>query len=209
MATHNSSDGWRLKGDYFENCNCDYLCPCVIGGASAVPTQGHCDVGFAFHIQEGDFNGVDLPGLNFVVVAYTPGVMSEGNWTVAAYVDEKADAQQREALSRILSGEVGGPAERWMALTGNFLGINYVPITYSADGRSRSVSIPGIMDFNIEGVTASRRQTEPIRLENTAHPVSTSLALAKGTHSTYNDHGMVWDNSGKNGHYAPFEWRWP
>ena len=35
------------------------------------------------------------------------------------------------------------------------------------------------------------------------------LALARGTASTYSDHGMTWDNTGKNGHYAPFEWSWP
>jgi hypothetical protein len=24
--------------------------------------------------------------------------------------------------------------------------------------------------------------------------------------NTYSDHGMHWDNSGKNGHYAPIRW---
>ena len=60
-----ATDRWRLKGDYFENCNCEVLCPCVVAGAAAVPTEGHCDVGFAFHIDEGEFNGVALNGLNF------------------------------------------------------------------------------------------------------------------------------------------------
>ena len=27
-----------------------------------------------------------------------------------------------------------------------------------------------------------------------------------GTDSTFADHGMRWDNSGKNGHYAPISW---
>lgn len=200
---------WRLQGDYFENCNCEILCPCIVRGAAAVPTEGHCDVGFAFHINEGDFNGISLNGLNFVVVAYTPGKMSDGNWTMAAYVDERADQQQRQALERILSGEVGGPSgRRWGGLTTNFLGTKYAPITYRAEGRTRSVYIPQIMDFNVEGIM-TRDQTEPMRLENTAHPVNSSLALARGTRSTYTDHGMRWDNTRKNGHYAPFEWRWP
>ena len=111
------ADGrWRLKGEYFENCNCEILCPCIVQGGPAVPTEGHCDVGFAFHISEGQFNEVSLNGLNFVVAAYTPGVMGEGNWTTAAYIDEKADQDQRDALARILSGEVGGPAEPGCAL---------------------------------------------------------------------------------------------
>ena len=203
-----SQDTWHLRGDYFENCNCEVLCPCIVAGAQAVPTEGHCDVGFAFHIEEGDFNGIPLGGLNFVVVAYTPGIMGEGNWSTAVYIDERADPSQRDSLSRVLSGEVGGPAERWMRLTGAFLGVKFSPIVYVAQGNSRTVSIPEIMDFSVEGIVAARR-TEPMRLDNTEHPVNSSLALARGTASTYSDHGMRWDNTGKNGHYAPFEWRWP
>jgi hypothetical protein len=204
-----ADDRWHLKGDYFENCNCEVLCPCIIGGGPAVPTEGHCDVGFAFHVEEGGLNGVSLNGLSFVVIAYTPGIMGEGNWSTAVYIDRMADEQQREALGRILSGGLGGPAERWMRLTGNFLGIKYVPIAYVAQGRARSVSIPEIMDFNVEGIMAGRRAEEPMRLVNTGHPVNADLALAKGTRSTYTDHGMSWDNTGKNGHYSAFEWRWP
>ena len=203
-----AGDRWRLKGDYFENCNCEVLCPCIVHGAKAVPTEGHCDVGLAFHIEEGDFNGLDLSGLNFVVIAYTPGMMSAGNWSTAVYIDQRADQEQREALGRILSGQLGGPAERWMRFTGNFLGLNHTPIDYRAEGHTRSVYIPEIMDFRVDGIMAGRN-TEPIRLENTSHPVSSSVALARGTHNTYADHGMRWDNTGKNGHYSAFEWRWP
>jgi hypothetical protein len=46
-------------------------------------------------------------------------------------------------------------------------------------------------------------------LTHTGHPVSATLALAKGTQSTYTDHGMQWDNTGRNGHYASFAWQWP
>ena len=39
------------------------------------------------------------------------------------------------------------------------------------------------------------------------HPVADKLALAVGTKgSTFADHGMRWDNSGRNGHYAPISW---
>ena len=200
---------WRLKGDYFENCNCEVLCPCIVQGRTAVPTEGHCDVGFAFHIDGGNFDDVSLSGLNFVVIAYTPGVMAHGDWSTGVYIDERAAGQQRDALARILSGEVGGPAERWMRLTAVYLGVKYVPIRYTAEARVRSVTIPGIMDFSVEGILASRQQSEPMRLENTAHPVNSSLALAKGTASTFTDHGKTWDNSGRNGHYSTFEWRWP
>ena len=36
---------WRLTGDYFENCNCDVVCPCLISTSAPLttrPTQGMC-----------------------------------------------------------------------------------------------------------------------------------------------------------------------
>ena len=102
-----TTERWHLKGEYFENCNCEVLCPCVVPGPPTDPTEGHCDVGFAFHIQEGDFGGVSLNNLIFVVIAYTPGNMGAGNWTTAVYIYEKANDAQRKALGRILSGEIG------------------------------------------------------------------------------------------------------
>jgi hypothetical protein len=123
-------------------------------------------------------------------------------------VDERADDAQREALGQILSGTLGGPMSHWASLTETFLGMGYVPMTYVPEGKRCRVSIPGIIDFNIEGIQA-RGQNEVMTLTNTPHPVSSTLALAKGTRSTYTDHGMQWDNTGRNGHYAPFNWRWP
>lgn len=198
---------WYLKGDYFENCNCAVLCPCI-HNPMAVPTQGHCDVALAFHIQEGRCAHTALDGLNFLVVAYTPTVMGQGNWKTAVYIDERANAPQRQTLGQILSGDIGGPAQRWIRLTGDFLGIQYVPITYRSEGKVRRVTIPNIIDFKVEGIQA-RGRADVITLTNTAHPVNASLVMARGTGSVYTDHGMQWDNTGKNAHYSSFEWRWP
>ena len=162
-----------------------------------------------FTSSRGDYNGVSLDGLNFVIAAYTPGIMGAGNWTTAFYVDQRANEGQREALRRILSGEIGGPMADWMALTSDFKGTEYVEIDYQAHGLERSVVIPGIMEFHVEGIKAGRRRRSPLRLENTGHPVNSTLSLARGTHSTYTGHGMNWDNTGKNAHYANFQWSWP
>jgi hypothetical protein len=159
----------------------------------------------AFHIEDGDFSGVDLNGLSFVVVMYVPGKMSTPDWTTAIYVDERANIEQRASIEKILSGKIGGPMERFMAVTANFLGTKFVPITFNAEGHKRTVSIPSIMDFNVEGIVR-QGQTEPMRLENW-RSWTPSLVMAKGKgNNTYQDHDMTWDNTGKNGHYAHFQW---
>ena len=88
------------------------------------------------------------------------------------------------------------------------LGAKFVPITYTMEGKTRRVTIPDVLEMNIEGVAGANRE-EPAYLDNVAHPVSTRLATAKGTGTTYRDHGMTWDNTGRNGHYAPFRWQGP
>ena len=149
-----------------------------------------------------------MGGLNFLAANYTPGPMGDGNWTSGFYVDELATPEQREAMEQILSGDIGGPAERWLALTTDFRGIKYVPIEFKSEGRVRSINIPGIIDFTVEGITKPG-QDDAMLLVNAGHPVNRDLYLAKGTRATYSDHGMSWDNTGKNGHYAPFDWSWP
>ena len=104
-----SGTTWQLSGDYFETCNCDYLCPCLTSNLAGQPTQGHCNVAMAFHINEGRYGDLALDDLTFVVVAHTPGAMGAGNWRVGVIADEGATKEQVEAIAAIASGQAGGP----------------------------------------------------------------------------------------------------
>ena len=199
---------WNARGDYFENCNCAVLCPCLLSKARAQPTEGHCGVPLAFHLEEGRYADTRLDDLNVVIVFFTPGPMGEGNWTFAAYLDERADVVQRTALEAIFTGAAGGPLGRIRRLITRNLGVKSLPISYSIDGNTRRVTIPDVLEMNVEGITGANR-TEPAWLDNVQHPVNSRLAAAQGTATTYRDHGFTWDNTGKNGHYAPFDWKGP
>ena len=73
------------------------------------PTEGVCDVPLVFHIDRGSYDGIALDGLNVALAIHTRGPMAEGNWSVAAYIDERADDKQTEALGAIFTGAAGGP----------------------------------------------------------------------------------------------------
>lgn len=200
---------WKIEGDYFENCNCDVVCPCLVSPAApltAKPTRGACEVALIFHIDRGDFGGVALDGLNVVIAARTPGPMAEGNWSVAAYIDERADERQTEALGTIFTGAAGGPMAAFAPLITTHLGVAKVPIAYRIEGRRRSAEIPGTLHMSVHALP-SLREGEAIWAA-TGHPVNPGqLAFAVGDQdSTFTGHGMRWDNSGKNGHYAPIAW---
>ena len=200
---------WQLTGDYFENCNCDVVCPCLVSTAApltARPSQGACDVAIAFHIDSGNYDGVPLDGLNVAVVGHTPGPMADGNWTLAAYIDERADDRQTAALGAIFGGAEGGPMAAFAPLVGKHLGVRKVPITYTVQGKTRSAEIPGVMRMSVEPLPTMHPGGEI--WASVGHPIAPDrLALAMGgKDSTFTDHGMRWDNSGKNGHYAPITW---
>ena len=42
---------WQIRGEYFETCSCDYLCPCIPSNLAARPTEGWCVFAFAQHID--------------------------------------------------------------------------------------------------------------------------------------------------------------
>ena len=91
------AEPWRIEGEYLENCNCEVLCPCLLGprnargGATARPTEGHCDVPLVFRIERGQYGRLDLGGTHAALVIHTPGPMGEGNWTIGAYLDQRPD----------------------------------------------------------------------------------------------------------------------
>ena len=200
---------WQLTGDYFENCNCDVICPCLASPAApltARPTRGECDVLLAFHIDTGSYGGVALNGLNVALAVQAPGPMADGNLAVAAYIDERADDQQTAALGTIFTGAEGGPMAAFAPLITRHLGVKKAPIRYAIEGKARSVEIPGIVHMSVEPLPSLHPSGESWTA--LGHPVAPDrLALAVGrAGSTFTDYGMRWDNSGKNGHYAPIRW---
>jgi len=132
--------------------------------------------------------------------------MGEGNWSVAAYIDQRANDKQTEALGAIFTGAAGGPMAQLAPLFGNDLGVKKVPITYRIDGKKRSAEIPSILHMTVDPLPTAHPSGE--MWANTGHPVSPDkLSLAVGASgNVFTDHGMRWDNSGKNGHYAPIRW---
>lgn len=200
---------WHLSGDYFENCNCNIVCPCLVSSAAPLtsrPTEGVCNVPLAFHIERGRYGQVTLDGLNVVLAIHTPGSMADGNWSIAAYIDQRADDKQTEALGAIFTGAAGGPMALFAPLIGRNLGVKKTPITYRIEGKRRSAEIPGILHISVDPLPTAHPSGE--MWANLGHPISPEkLALAVGASgSVFDDHGMRWDNSGKNGHYAPINW---
>jgi len=198
-----SSQSWKIQGDYFEACNCDVVCPCVFLGD---PDRGECDVTLAWHIQNGKFGNTALNDLNVVAVFHAPGNMFTGpKWKGALYLDDRADKEQADALVSIYSGKAGGFFGVAATFIGEMLGVRSLPITFEANGKKRSLKIPSVVDLEIQGIQGEG-QTKETTIENVPMTMAPGFptTVAKSVKHTYSDHGLNWDNSGKNGFYARF-----
>jgi hypothetical protein len=97
---------WRVAGNVLIACNCDWGCPCNF---NAPPSRGYCEGGWIWSIETGQVNEVPVDGLGMALVAKWPGAIHEGGGRAACFVDDRADATQRAALTAVLKGEYGGP----------------------------------------------------------------------------------------------------
>jgi len=199
---------WKIGGDYFETCNCDFICPCIITNMEAAPTHGTCKANLAFAIRDGHFGDLSLQDLKFIVVVFSEGPMGDGDWTVGLIVDEDASDEQVEAIGAICSGEVGGPMENAAALVSQFAGISRAKIEIDATNMSFNLRAAELVASGAEMTPAIFDSEQPIYIDNAGHPANTRLAIGKATHTQINVFGIEWENAdgGNNGHMAPFAW---
>ena len=201
---------WQVSGQYYETCNCDFVCPCVPAQMAVVPTKGSCIFAMAFQIERGRYGAVTLDGLGFIVLGLTPEAMGKGNWSVGLVADARASAEQRDAITAIASGAAGGPMAALSGLIGTFLGVASAPIAFNRSGVEWSVKAASLVDMTARpamGINPSA--TEPLHLENTGHPAADRFALAHASDSHVHALGLDWDDrtGTNNGQYAPFAWK--
>ena len=174
MKTNKNNSYWRLEGDYCDGCNCKSICPCIF---ALDPTDGDCKGLAAWHIEKGHFtngttdgrnsnsnnnnnknNSINLANLNVILAVHAPGHMFTGpKWKIAVYLDERANNDQKDALTKIFTGQAGGEFfAEILPLIGEILGIKSVPIEFSIEGKKRrKIKIPSITEMEIEWLAGS------------------------------------------------------
>lgn len=197
---------WQIEGTYFENCNCDMICPCTPSGMTAPGDYDRCNVVLVFHINTGNVNGVDVGGLNTCVVVDSPALMGDGGWRVGLLMDAAASPEQTEALGAVFGGQLGGPMEGVGPLIGEMLGMESRAFTYVDDGRQHRVRIDSSVEMTVEDFVSPLDTTGAgVKVSGVVFPADT-VAAGRAVTSTVDVFGLSWDNAGKNSFSAPFAW---
>jgi hypothetical protein len=119
---------WTISGEYFENCNCDVICPCEVspqGSLQVRPDQGECRVYLIFHINEGRYGGVDLKGLNVAIAAQTPGVGAAILDEVDYWWQESVNAAE-EVVAAIRPAMASLPGTKLIAISSPYTPVGWL-----------------------------------------------------------------------------------
>ncbi len=205
-VTHaNESMSWWAKGLLFENCSCQLVCPGHMR-FDQLCTHERCRGYWAFRFDEGEVDGVELSGRRAVVAYDSPQRMADGGWTQILLLDESTSEQARDWLERLFAGELGGP---W-AVLGRFvaerLPTRCLPIEFTSEPMKKTVSIPGILDSNVESIRG-RARGEPVRFENIFNQIHASSQVIAFGSARYDDGTIRFETKETHGLWSEFEWR--
>ena len=149
-----ATSDWHLEGEWMKNCSCAFGCPCDF---NALPTEGYCKGMVGMRITKGHFEKTKLDGVIFAVTVDFPGALHEGNGQMQPIIDERATAEQREALFNIMSGKFSAEGTLFHIFSLIVTKIHdplFVPITFTfdRDGRVARLLAKGVLETEVEPI---------------------------------------------------------
>jgi hypothetical protein len=152
---------FRVRGSYFESCNCEAICPCrMIGGVpGGRSTYGVCYGVLSWRIDDGVVGDIDVSGLAAALVVSYDDDEAGSPWTILLHVDARGDAKQQAALAAVLLGELGGPHLSklpWIRKARHLIGVRPSTIELVPDGAGHRLHV---------GSSISARATRAVETE--------------------------------------------
>ena len=123
---------WMVSGDLVEGCTSPPVCPAIWN--SPLQHQFHqgrseCEGVFTYNIRQGYYGDIDLSGLlvQYAFNSPSPFPPSERTpWLTLIFIDEKASAQQAEALEKIFR-------TCWSGFGGEVIGVKRAKIEFAKE----------------------------------------------------------------------------
>jgi hypothetical protein len=189
---------YSLQGSLIEACSCNVNCPCWIGED---PDLGECFAIVAYGLDKGEIRGVDVSGLNLVLICHIPGNVLAGNWKVVAIVDDRGTEEQRNAMIEAFTGKLGGPlADLWEALIGEVKGVEFLPISHEVEDGKGTLRIGDVVETDMEPYRGPDGSITTLQnsVFSTVPGSPAWIAKAGVNRVDLGQYGMSWEYSGRN-----------
>jgi len=149
--------GWAIRGQLSETCTCSVPCTCNFGQGPS--PHSYCHPFYSFDIREGHYNDVALDGLHFGAADLQNGQ--------TIFIDERADAKQREAL-RIIAARVidhASPEETEAKVKEISPRIRYAAVKQEYDNRRNHLMVAGLGEFAADYIMGLD-DSQPVTVRN-------------------------------------------
>jgi hypothetical protein len=146
---------YHIEGRLLEVCTCNILCPCWVGED---PDHGTCDSSFAWQIDKGTIQGVDVSGRTLALSVHIPGNVLVGNWRAVVCVDDGSSQEQQEAMLKVFTGQLGGAIADLAGLIGEVIAVERAPISFTVQEGKGTLTIGSVVDAELapfQGATGS------------------------------------------------------
>lgn len=193
---------FAVEGDYFETCQCDVSCPCIWLKPA---DRDACDLMLAWHVTKGEKDGVDLSGMNAVMAVHSPKQMTDGGWKVALYLDDRATAEQSDALGAVFSGGAGGHLAALGPLIGEVSGVAPASITFDRSNGSLHAEVAGVLTMAAEEIKGIDGENPPVITNPLLVAATQPMTQAKAGDVSYHGHWDV-EYSGTNSFVTDFKY---
>ena len=136
----------------------------------------------------------------------SPGPLHLGHVTGQKVIDSRATSEQREALIKIMSGQIGGPFAIFASVTETELDPIFAPFEVTIDGLFSQVSAPGALEVTL--TTIKNPVTGDVEEVKLVKPTGiTSFESDTGTSLVCRyTGGIQHDHPDKYAEFAPFEY---
>jgi len=155
VKDRSSGAAWRVRGSYFEACNCDAICPCrSVGGRPGGPSSfGECFGALSWYVREGYSGRCDLSDLRAVLsIRYYDRVQPSTPWEVVFYAEQRADNGQLKAMADIFLGRAGGSvAQLYGPAIGEVHAVRRARITLEHTTPRKRIDVLGYLTVEAEG----------------------------------------------------------
>ncbi|CAB3720357.1 hypothetical protein R8871_04792 [Paraburkholderia graminis C4D1M] len=160
---------WQIAGEWFDVCSCNSPCPCTF---AQPPTNNHCEVLWAYRINEGHYGATQMAGLKVVLIAGFTGNLWDGAMlNPGVFFDAAADEDQRQALVAIFTGQAGGWMKQFVPThVSGIKGVEFANISVEVDSALERWSVAVEDKVEASGRAMSGPTSDPTKRLQSYNP---------------------------------------
>ncbi|HKC64759.1 MAG TPA: DUF1326 domain-containing protein, partial [Pyrinomonadaceae bacterium] len=188
---------WKIAGALTEACTCSVPCSCNFGQGPS--PHSFCYPFYSYHIRKGNYGDVNLDDMHF-----GSADLKSGRYI---FIDERADARQREALQRIAARviervSVDDVEKKTKEIAEH---VRYASVEQSYDNRRNHLKVAGLGEFDSDYVMGMDGSAPVVVRNNTTWRVRETIKAKTKFYRVHLGSDVI-DTKDTNSNQAEFEY---